>query len=267
VYYKTDGVRVETFVDQAEGRMLAVGVGPSSADHDAGFTSLAQMILEMLAASDPAAFAAPVTSEPLDEVAVAATQNKAVNDLLLRAGGLPQDTLEPYRRTLARQMPDTWPSLEEDVRTILVTAEYFGASAPDGADLSGPLLGLSAACERLLCGTGTLFDRVASQAGGILRTPTTLGAAAMCLKWCRKPNEAKHRTIQTLVHADQAVDYATLLDLGEDLSELNDYRKAAAHIELVSQDDYTRGRALILGSGDQATLGLLTRLVQALGLR
>lgn len=266
VYYKPDGLAVETFADKAEGRMLAIGVEPSSTDHDAGFAVVGDLIIQMLSTSDPDAFTSPATDAPLDEATVAATQDKAVNDLLLRANGLPQGTLEPYRQLLSQQIPSTWPLLDADLRTILVTAEYFGASAPDGADLSGPLLGLSAACERVLCGSGMLFDRVASQAGGILYTPVTLGTAAMCLKWCRKPREPKHHTIQGLIQADSAIDYQTLLSVGRELFDLNDYRKAAAHIELVSHDDYTKGRALILGSGDQSTPGLLTRLVQALGL-
>lgn len=270
VYYRPGGLAVETFRDKQQGgqqgRMLAIGVEPSSVDHDAGFAVVGDLILEMLSTSDPGAFTSPASDAPLDEATVAATQNKAVNDLLLRANALPQGTLEPYRQLLSQQIPNTWPLLDADLRTILVTAEYFGASAPDGADLSGPLLGLSAACERVLCGSGMLFDRVASQAGGILYTPVTLGTAATCLKWCRRPREPKHHTIQALVQADSAIDYQTLLSVGRELFDLNDYRKAAAHIESVSPDDYTKGRALILGSGDQSTAGLLTRLVQALGL-
>lgn len=266
IYYKPDGLAVETFADKAEGRMLAIGVEPSSATHDAGFARVGELIVEMLTAADPEAFAAQASDEPPDESTVAATQDKAVNDLLFRANALTQGTLEPYRQLLAQQLPSTWPHLDADLKTILVTAEYFGASAPAGADLSGPLLGLSAACERLLCGSGRLFDRVASQAHGMLYMPVTLGTAAMCLKWCRNPREPMHHTIQRLVGADPAIHYQALLAVGRELFDLNDYRKAAAHIELVSQDYYTSGRALILGSGDQATPGLLTRLVQTLGL-
>jgi hypothetical protein len=265
VYYKRDGLAVETFVDNVEGRMLAVGVEPSSADHSEGFAKISELVIEMLTASDPEAFSTPATDEPLDETAVAAIQEKVVSDLLLRADALPPGTLEPYRQLLSQQIPSTWPLLDHDLRTILVTAEYFGATAPDAADLSGPLLGLSATCERLLCGSGTLFDRVGSKAGGILRTPVTLGTAAMCLKWCRKPREDDHHTVQGIVQAENAIDYQSLLEIGRELFDLNEYRKAAAHTELVSHATYTSGRALILGSGEQTTPGLLTRLVQALG--
>lgn len=88
----------------------------------------------------------------------------------------------------------------------------------------------------------------------------------MCIKWCRKPRDADQRRIQAIVQADRRIDYPDLLAIGGDLFKLNDYRKAAAHIELVSSDDYRDGRALILGSGDQTIPGLLARLVQALGL-
>ncbi len=266
VYYKPDGLAIETFQDKQEGRMLAIGVEPSSPDHDTGFAEVGDLIHAMIAASDPSAFVEPATTDPPDETAVAATQEKAVSDLLVRASTLTPGTLEPYRHILSSSIPATWPKLDDDLQTIVVTAEYFGAAAPDGADLSGPLLGLSAACERLLCGPGMIFDRVAAQSGGILRTPATLGTAAMCIKWCRRPRDADQRRVQALVQADSQIHYQSLLDIGRDLFKLNDYRKSAAHIELVSHDDYRDGRALILGSGDDAMPGLLTRLVQAVGL-
>lgn len=266
VYYKPDSLAVETFQDKQQGRMLAIGVEPASTDHDAGFEQVGDLIHGMIQASDPEAFSTPATGEAPDEAGVAATQEKAVSDLLVRANALAPGTLTPYRQMLSSTIPTTWPALDADLQTILVTAEYFGAAAPEGADLSGPLLGLSAACERLLCGGGMLFARVAAQSGGILRTPVTLGTAAMCLKWCRNPRDADQQRIQAIVEADSQIDYPALLVVGRDLFRLNDYRKAAAHIELVSQTDYRDGRVLILGSGDQATPGLLTRLVAALGL-
>ena len=246
--------------------MLAVGVDPSSDSHDAGFAEIGNLVLQMMKESDPEAFTAPAGGGPLDEVGVAATQDKAVSDLLLRANALPQGTLEPYRQLLGQQIPTTWPHLEPDLQTILVTAEFFGAAAPEGADLSGPLLGLSAACERLMCGPGMLFARIAAQAGGTLRTPVTLGTAAMCLKWCRKPKEPDQFKIQALVRADPVIDYDAMAAIGRELFDLNDFRISAAHTDLVTHDSYTNGRALILGSGDQSTPGLLSRLVQALGL-
>ena len=266
VYYKPDALAIETFQDKHDGRMLSIGVEPSSPDHETGFAQVGQLIETMIALSDPHAFSEPATGEPLDEAAISATQDKAVNDLLVRASTLTPGTLEPYRHILSSTIPATWPKLDSDLQTILVTAEYFGAAAPEGADLSGPLLGLSAACERLLCRQGMIFERVATESDGILRTPVTLGTAAMCLKWCRKPREAEHHRIQAIVQADRHIDYASLLAVGRDLFVLNDYRRAAAHIELVSEADYRAGRALILGSGDQATPGLLPRIVQALGL-
>jgi len=69
--------------------------------------------------------------------------------------------------------------------------------------------------------------------------------------------------VQALFKAENAIDYQALLEIGRELFDLNDYRKAAAHTELVSHATYTSGRALILGSGEQTTPGLLTRLVQA----
>ncbi len=176
VFYNVQGVVVEAFVDDSDGQMLSVGVGPAIGDHESGFARIADMIMEMLRSSDETAFTEPADSEQdLNEAQVAAVQEKAVSDLLIRASHLPPNTLEPYRHILSQQIPETWPRFDEELSTIVVTAYYFGASAPPGADLSGPLLGLSAACERILCGPGALFDRVASQAGDVLRRPITLG--------------------------------------------------------------------------------------------
>lgn len=268
VYYRPDGLVMETFEDTqpapGRGRMLAIGVDPATPEHAGGFAQMANLIHEMLNASDPAAFATPATSEPLDEEQVAAIQEKAVADLQVQASTLVPGTLAPYRQMLQATIPATWPKLDEDLRTILVTAEYFGATAPEGADLSGPLLGLSAACERLLCGPGSVLSEIADRAGGLLRRPVTLGTAAMCLKWARKPRDADQETIEALLRDQPGIDLDALLAAGKDLFDLNDYRKAAAHIDLVSASDYRDGRALILGSGDQATPGLLARLVSAL---
>lgn len=271
VYYKPAGLAIETFEDQQpgpkQGRLLAIGVEPGSPDHENGFAQVGELIRGMIAASDPEAFSGGRggAGEPSEEE-VAAVQAKAVADLQLRARALQPGTLDPYRRELASLLPTTWPKLDSDLQTILVTAEYFGFSAPDGADLSGPLLGLSAACERLLCGSGTLFDRLANLAGGILRTPVTLGTAAMCLKWCNNPRNPEQHTIKGLLVSEPAIDVPALLSLRRDLFTLNDHRRAAAHIDLVSHGDYQAGRALILGSGDHAAAGLLPRLVAALGL-
>ncbi len=40
--------------------------------------------------------------------------------------------------------------MSEQTQTLLVTAVYFCHEVPDGADHSGPLLGLAAAVERIL---------------------------------------------------------------------------------------------------------------------
>jgi hypothetical protein len=266
VYYNVQSVVVETFEDGNDGQMLSVGVGPVSGDHELGFARIADMLMDMLRRSDETAFTEPADRErDLDEAQVAAVQEKAVSDILIRASRLPSKTLDPYRHLLSQQIPETWPQFDDELSTIVVTAYYFGASAPPGADLSGPLLGLSAACERVLCGPGALFDRVASRAGDILRRPITLGTAAMCLKWCVKPKRPEDHEIRALVEAEAQANYEALTELRADLFTLNNLRKAAAHLNLVPQAEYTAGHVLILGSGEQAKPGLLTRLVQLVG--
>jgi hypothetical protein len=67
VYYKLDGVAVETFEDRRtdgrQGRMLAVGVEPSNHDNAAGFAKIGELILEMINTSDPEAFPVPADVE------------------------------------------------------------------------------------------------------------------------------------------------------------------------------------------------------------
>lgn len=132
VYYKPDGLAIETFEDKQHGRMLAIGVEPSSPDHDTGFAQVGKLVRAMIAASDPDAFSEPATGESPDEAEVAAAQEKAVTDLLVRAGTLSPGTLDPYRHILSSTIPATWPRLDSELQTILVTAEYFGAGGSRG---------------------------------------------------------------------------------------------------------------------------------------
>ena len=90
---------------------------------------------------------------------VSQVQAKAVTDLLLRGSGPADRIAWPLFGTLQRAA-GVWERLDDDIQTILVTAEYFGATAPDGADLSGPLLGICAAFERLLCENDRVFARL-----------------------------------------------------------------------------------------------------------
>jgi hypothetical protein len=266
IVYYAPGQRVADEYRTADGGLvLALGVDPAREDEDdVAFDRLAELLLTALDELDPVARELAQGSAGADaEEEIARVQEKAVADLLLRAQALATGSLEPYRVMLEAQLPAIWEDLDADIRTILVTAEYFGATAPEGADLSGPLLGLSAACERLLCGSDQVFDRLAKAEPEHVRAPVTLGTAFL-IKKARKPREDRDRAVRDFIDNDATIDGAALLGLAGVLLELNEHRRAAAHGEVVLRERWKAGRAVVLGSGDSATPGVLARLVEAL---
>ncbi len=265
VYYAPEGQVIDRLTAADGGAVLSLGVDPHRGDaDDVAFDALAEMIVRILDDLDPAArVAGSGLGDAPSDADLAQVQEKAVSDLLLRAQSLPTGSLDPYSVMLQAQIPKIWDRLDADLKTILTTAEYFGATAPEGADLSGPLLGLSAACERLLCGEGQVLSRLAAAEPDHVRSPTTLGTAFL-LKKARRPREARDEAVRAFIDADVSVDGAALLAMAGALLDLNGHRRAAAHTEVVLRDRWRVGRGLVLGSGDSATPGLLARLVEAM---
>ena len=264
VYYAPETRVIDEYRTADGGLVLALGVDPArGAEDDAAFDALADVLVAALDELDPHARTHASGSDPGTEDHLARVQEKAVTDLLLRAQALPTGSLDPYWHLLRSQLPAVWDRLDDDIRTILVTAEYFGATAPEGADLSGPLLGLSAACERLLCGSGQVLDRLATAHPQYVRSPVTLGSALL-LKRARRPREPYEQAIRTFIDSDPTIDSVALMAITGELLDLNDHRRAAAHTEVVMRERWQQGHALVLGSGDSATPGLLPRLVAAL---
>lgn len=263
VYYAPEGRVINEYRTADGGRVLSLGVDPARGDEDdVAFDALADALLDALDELDPDARAQAGGAAVGSEEHIVAIQEKAVSDLLLRAQQLPTGSLDPYQHLLRSQLPTIWDELDADIRTILVTAEYFGATAPDGADLSGPLLGMSAACERLLCGAGQVLDRLAQAEPQYVRSPVTLGSAIL-LKKARKPKEPNAQAVRDFIDQDAATDGPALLALAGALMKLNEHRKAAAHTEVVGRERFQKGHAIVLGSGDSATPGLLPQIVAA----
>jgi hypothetical protein len=263
VYYAPEGLAINELRSDNSGRILSLGVDPSRFEADApAFDALAQLLVQVLNSMDPDARAVGAGDGPNDE-AVTQIQERAVADLLARAQSLQPGSLEPYRHMMESQLPIVWAELDEEIRTILVTAEYFGATAPEGADLSGPLLGLCSVCERLLFGPGTLFSRMAEAHPDHVHSPPTLGASIL-LKRARKPRDEADRVVREFIDRDRSVDADALLALAGDLLGLNDHRRAAAHTEVIQRERWQAGHGLVLGRGDVAESGLLPRLIAAL---
>jgi hypothetical protein len=264
VYYAPESRVTDEYRTADGGLVLALGVDPArGVEDDVAFDALADALIAALDELDPGARSQTGGTEPGSEEQIARVQEKAVTDLLLRAQALPTGSLDPYWHLLRSQLPAIWDGLDDDIRTILVTAEYFGATAPEGADLSGPLLGLSAACERLLCGTDQLMDRLARAHPEYVRSPVTLGSALL-LKRARRPREPYEQAVRAFIDSDPSTDSTALMAVAGEILDLNDHRRAAAHTEVVLRERWHRGHTMVLGSGDSATPGLLPRLVSAL---
>jgi hypothetical protein len=265
VYYAPEAQVINEYRTAEGGQVLVIGVDPGrGADEDVAFDALADLLVGALDTLDPQARSqGGYTGAALRaEEQTARIQEKAVTDLLIRAQGLPTGSLEPYWHLLGSQLPTIWDLLDNDIRTILVTAEYFGATAPEGADLSGPLLGLCAACERLLCGPGQVLDRLAAAEPNYVRSPVTLGSAMLLIK-ARNPKDETAQAVRGFIENDAESDGSSLLEIAGELMKLNDHRKAAAHTEVIDRDRFQQGHAIVLGSGDSSTPGLLPRIVSA----
>jgi hypothetical protein len=263
VFYAPARTHSRELGSAAAGRLLSLGVDPARDEEDLpAFDALAALLVELLDEADPEArsFAAGA-GEQGDVVAV---QARVVEALLERARSLPPATLEPFRRMLEERLPAIWPQLGSEMQTILVSAEYFGATAPEEADLSGPVLGLGAACERLLCGEGSVMARLAEEMPEHVNSPVTLGSS-MLLKKAQKPREQRDRAIRAFLEADPELEQEQVLALSSDLLRLNEQRIAAAHLKVVSRDDWKTCQGIVLGRGDERETGLLARLVETLG--
>ena len=85
-----------------------------------------------------------------DEAEASRLQALAAEQLQQLASQLPSTMLSPIRGMLEALLDDVWTELGERVQSLLVSSVYFGHSAPDGADRSGPVLGLCTAIETLI---------------------------------------------------------------------------------------------------------------------
>jgi hypothetical protein len=258
VAYAPGEMRSRELEDGGSGRVLSIGVDPARRDA-AAFDALAALLVELLDEADPGArsFLAGAAE---GEEALALVQARVVEALLDRAHALTPGSLDPFERLLEGQLPSIWDELEPQPRTMLVSAEYFGSTAPDGADLSGPVLGLCAACERVLCTEGGLLERLAIGIPEHVRSPVTLGAAILL----KKAERAKHeegKAVRAFLEAEAELDLEEVFALSSDLMRLNEHRRAAAHTDVIGRERWQTCQGLVLGRGDEEGAGLLARLL------
>ena len=148
---------------------------------------------------------------------------------------------------------------------MVVTAVHFGVTAPDGADLAGPVLGLCAPIERLL------RNRLAEPALLHLRYRPgcdagrwTLGTLLVRLKEAvNSPSGPAARALRRYLN-EADIPSRTLADLLPELDRLRiRHRNKAAHQGLVEPPQWAEVYRTVLAA-DQALLPRLVALLPAL---
>ena len=202
-----------------------------------------------------------VAGDSLEEEVATIRQALAVEAMAAAAAALPPGTLGPTRKSTAASLHDVWTLLSDQTQTMLVTAEYFGNQAPDGADHSGPMLGLAAAVERVL--HEGFLQRAAAVYPGQLDLHQTFGGTLHLLSEAlgggRKAAGAT--ALAAFLEHHPEVDRHRLQQLLDPAKQMNrSYRIPAAHRDVVNEATWIAGRAVIL----QPPTDLLRALTSAL---
>jgi hypothetical protein len=262
IFYSPQGPRVFKLENDEDAQLLAVGVDPADlAAATISFQRLGELVINAAHLSEAVVNQLREQSmaigEKGQEIVAAAKQHAAVEAMLKAIGQLPPGSLDPVRKTTAANLFEVWELLSVEVSTMVVSAEYFGQNAPRDADHSGPLLGLAAACERVLY--DLFYEGVVQDNLDLFEESQTLGSLIYFLHDAMRESPL---TGEGMVVANALValgaDFDPLETLVSDLDKLNvDYRIPAAHRDLVPQSLWVAGRARIL---DPHT-GLLSRMV------
>ncbi|SCG39679.1 hypothetical protein GA0074704_0859 [Micromonospora siamensis] len=255
--------RLQTGLGDGAGTIEVIAVEPGDVEGSArAFDVLARLVV---AATGVPADQVEVLTRDDDEEgdtaerAGARAQALAVAQLQTLAGQFPSHVLETTSAHLRALLEDAWPQLGEEVQRMVKTAVHFGVTAPDGADLAGPVLGLCAPIERLL------RERLAMPAlSGVRGQPGcnaerwTLGTMLLRLREALGGgNGIVARQLRQ--HMDgEGLDLSSLATLVTDLDHLRSrYRNKAAHQGLMERPQWNEVFRLVLRSDD----ALLPRLV------
>jgi hypothetical protein len=263
VFYSPGNVTSRKLKRAGGGQALLIGADPEMPSESASaFDDIVQLVLAAAETVVPNARAAVAErGSPGSEQTLSAIQNAASQTLAVRASQLPKGTLDIEARRLATQLGQGWASLDDQTRRMIATASYFGFHAADDFDYSGPLLGLCAACERLI--SEHVLAPMQQDLGDEIVKFTTIGVAAHLARRSARPRRYPDHDVQSWLldrsrtfDGEQFVRDATLFE------ELRDDRNAAAHIELIDAERFDTGYKRIL----DAQNGALVRLIQMLHL-
>jgi hypothetical protein len=90
----------------------------------------------------------------------------------------------------------------------------------------------------------------------------TLGSAIL-VKGARKPKTPRDQAIRDFLLSDADVNGQQILDVCGRLIALNEYRRAAAHTDVILKDRWRAGHAAVFGTGDADDAGILARVAEA----
>ncbi|MGY1914042.1 hypothetical protein [Blastococcus sp. SYSU DS0973] len=201
-----------------------------------------------------------------EDLAGSRAQALAVAQLEAAASRLPSELLETTARNLFALLESTWLGLDTDTRRMITTAVHFGVTAPEGADLAGPVLGLCASLERLL------RDRLAVPALiNVADTPGcdagrwTLGTLITRLRESTLGRENRAaRELKTFLD-NRGIKSTLLGALLDDLDQLRaQHRNVAAHRGLVERAQWSEVYRTVL-KADAALLPRLHAIVNGTG--
>mgnify|MGYP003381997389 CR=1 FL=1 len=241
IFYGPGATRSYRIEAGAGEEILAVAVDPQAPeDSRVRFDRVADFILRAIPASSRVRARGPADwdDEPAVEEWVAECQTASVAEML--AAPVSPDALDRARKSMRSNLIDVWDHLDSDTQLMLATAEHFGGEALPAMDHSGPLLGLAAACERMVREFVQMLDPAAQKSltfGQLLRLVRDAASG--------DTYQAAARLRSAL--AGSAVDTAALVGMVDDLQILNStYRIPAAHADVVAEHLWISGRAAIL---------------------
>lgn len=266
VFYSPGEPQLYRLKDGDGGCLLAIGVDPLNAEAASNhFQLVADLVLEPtgLSSSTVAQWKSMTSAGASEDDIAQFHQNAALESMLAAASAQPVGALDPARKAAAASLHEVWDRLTDEAQMMVVTAEYFGLQAPREADHSGPLLGLAAACERVLY--DLLFGEIIQEAPGLYDRGQTLGSFVRSLDDAARstPTREDGRVVASKL-GEAGIDPRTLRPLARRLHRLkNEFRNPAAHRDIVGQDLWARGRRFILLSEDSVLLLLYRTLQEA----
>ncbi|MEU3368215.1 hypothetical protein [Streptomyces pseudogriseolus] len=249
--YTTDTEVVEpnVFHDKAGGTLISASVNPAASESvtAAALEEVVQTLLNLIDYALPVS-TSTASVDGLSEEEAAEQTIVNFREAFVAWGQGKLSEIRPSRdriRTLIGE--DRWDSLEEDVQTMVATADFIGYQLDTIDDFSGPAIGMCAAIEYILY--ETVVSPVIAENRNWQRQARTFGAAIdvvdnACLGEGAQLAHEVRRYMQSL-----QLDLAQVQALVPVWQRLNrNYRVPAAHRKVLTQSEWHQLYRLVFGS-------------------